>query len=244
MPVSYPIKIQVWAAAGGHCCKCKRDLLKEVVGSLNKSAQGEVAHIEGENDGAKRYNKNQTEEVRNSFANLMLMCPSCHTEIDNDDLKFDVPILMKMKSDHEKWVSNQLKTASITISFVEIEIIVKYLATNPSFSTGDNLKLIPPKEKIAKNSLSLVVSDYITMGMLRTELVKDYLNRNPDINFASRLRSEFVNKYKEFKILVNGDELFYAMLDFASNSSNDFRVQAAALAVVVYFFQICDIFEL
>jgi hypothetical protein len=112
------------------------------------------------------------------------------------------------------------------------------------FSATNDFKLIPPKEKIAKNSLSLTVSDYITMGMLRTELVKDYLNRNPDINFANRLRNEFINKYKELKTSMNGDELFYALLDFAADSSNEFPIQAAALTVVVYFFQICDIFEL
>lgn len=243
MPVSYTIKIQVWAAAGGHCCKCKSNLIKELTGNTNKSSQGEVAHIEGENDGAKRYNKNQKENERNSYPNLMLMCPTCHTEIDNDELKYTVPILIKMKSDHEKWVSRQLASASINISFAELEVILKYLLNSSSFSNETNFKLITPIEKISKNKLSTSVSDFITMGMLRTELVKDYLNRNPDVNFAVRLRNGFINKYQELKVSLSGDELFYAILDFASGSSSEFINQATALTVVVYFFQICDIFE-
>ncbi len=243
MSVTEAIKRQVWVEAGGCCCKCKMYLLKTVMGNSNKSAQGEVAHIEGDQIGAKRYNSAQTEEQRNSLPNLMLMCPNHHTEIDSDETTFTVPVLVKMKSEHEKWVKTQLKIASFNISFAELEVVLQYLSDN-SFNKGaTNYNLIPPIEKISKNNLSPVVSDYITMGMIRTELVQDYLNRNPDINFANRLRKGFVEKYEELMKTVTGDELFFTLLDFASGSKVEFPNQAAALTVLVYFFQICDVFE-
>lgn len=243
MPVTYPVKISIWAAAGGRCCKCKIYLVKDLKNGLNKSNQGEVAHIEGENDGAKRYNKYQSDEERNSFPNLMLMCPNDHTEIDNDEIKYTVEVLKEIKSNHENWVKNQLASAATNISFVELAIVLKYLTSNTeNFNTVD-LKVIPPGEKISKNNLSPTVANYITMGMLRSELVKDYLNRNPDVNFANNLRKGFVEKYDTLRGTMSGDELFYSLLDFASSSSNEFSILAAALTVVVYFFQICDIFE-
>ncbi|HEY4800301.1 MAG TPA: ABC-three component system protein [Bacteroidia bacterium] len=243
MSVTYPVRIQVWAAAGGHCCKCKTNLVKSIKDNKDKSAQGEVAHIEGENNGAKRYNSKQTDTERNSFANLMLMCPNDHTEIDNDEVTYTVPILIKMKSDHEGWVASQLKVASFNISFSELEVTLKYLTGNSMESESTTYKVIPPTEKISKNKLSSTVSEYITMGMIRTELIHDYLNRNPDMNFSNRLRNGFVEKYNELRKSKNGDELFWELLDFAGGGSTLFSHQAAGLTVLVYFFQICDIFE-
>jgi hypothetical protein len=244
MSVSYPVKIQVWSASGGHCCICKNNLIKDIKAGTEKSAQGEIAHIEGENDGAKRHNINQDEKARNSFPNLMLLCPSHHTEIDSDDITYTTEVLLKIKSEHEVWVNRQLAQASFAISFAELEVVLKYLSSNAIDLSYINFKLISPSEKISKNNLSSVVEDYITMGMIKTDLVREYLNRNPDVNFSNRLRKGFIEKYQELKLSTNGDELFYSMLNFASGSSSEFPNQAAALTVVVYFFQVCDIFEL
>ncbi len=243
MSVSYPVKIQVWAAAGGRCCKCKSYLLKDIKNGLDKSAQGEVAHINGEKVGAKRYDASQGEASRNSFNNLMLLCPIHHTEIDNDEITYTTTVLIKIKLDHEEWVKTQLTQASFGISFAELEVVLKYLSTSAIDHSSIDFKLISPSEKINKNGLSAVVGDFITMGMIKTDLVRDYLNRNPDINFSNRLRKGFVEKYNELKTQADGDDLFYLILDYASGSSTEFPIQAAALAVIVYFFQVCDIFE-
>lgn len=243
MSASYPTKLQIWGACAARCCMCKTVLLKDIPGVLDKSALGEVAHIEGEHSGAKRFNANQTEEERNSFPNLMLMCPNHHTEVDRDEHTYTVSVLQKMKADHEAWVNAQLAMASFDISFAELEVVLKYLSQNQAPQSPASYILLPPTEKISKNQLSHSVASFITMGMIRTELVKDYLNRNPDVNFAARLRDGFVAKYNQLKASKSGDELFFQLLDFASGSSSIFTNQAAALTVVVYFFQICDIFE-
>ncbi len=243
MSVSYPIRIQVWSAAGGRCCICKSNLIKDIKIGLEKSNQGEVAHIEGEKFGAKRYNENQSETTRNSAYNLMLLCPTHHTEIDNDEVAYSTSKLLEIKAQHEAWVNRQLTQASFSISFAELEVVLKFLSSSTVDSSSIDFKLISPSEKISKNNLSGTVGDYITMGMIKTDLVREYLNRNPDVNFSNRLRKHFIEKYKELKNTMTGDDLFYSMLDFASGSSNEFPNQAAALTVVVYFFQVCDIFE-
>jgi HNH endonuclease len=243
MSVSYPVKIQVWAAAAGRCCKCKMILIKEPNDDQAHFTIGEVAHIHGEHVGAKRFRHEFSEEQTNSFPNLMLMCPNHHTEIDRDDVTYTVDVLKRMKVEHEDWIKKQLSIAAFNTSFAELEVVLKYLSSASIDTTQVDFRVITPSEKILKNNLSNSIAGYITMGMIKSELVKDYLNRNPDINFANRLRKGFVDYYFELKGKMNGDELFYSLLAFASGSSSEFSVQAAALAVIVYFFQICDIFE-
>ena len=208
MPVTYPTKIIVWTASAGLCSKCKKTLLKTLTDSSDLSAQGEIAHIEGENEGSKRYNPEQTEKDRNSFPNLVLMCPNCHTEIDNDSMQYTVVALKFLKLEHESWVKQKLNIASYSITFSELEVVLRYLSSSTLNSDTIDFKLITPNEKIIKNKLSQNVSDYITMGMVRTPIVIDYLNRNPDVNFANRLRKGFIEKYQEFKKTLGEDELF------------------------------------
>jgi len=80
--------------------------------------------------------------------------------------------------------------------------------------------------------------------MLQVKQVKDYLNRNPDIQFAERLKAGFVDKYENLRNEgLESDPLFYALLDFASNNSSDFKIKATGLSVLTYFFELCEVFE-
>jgi len=62
---------------------------------------GEVCHIKGKNPGSPRHDLGQTQEQRNDFANLILLCPNHHAVIDADTDAYTVERLQKMKSDHE-----------------------------------------------------------------------------------------------------------------------------------------------
>ena len=53
-----------------------------------------------------------------------------------------------------------------------------------------------------------------------------------------------LEQYLELKTEnLSGDEIFFGMLNFASNNSSDFSKQAAALTVLTYYFEICEVFE-
>ena len=82
------------------------------------------------------------------------------------------------------------------------------------------------------------------MGMLQVKQVKDYLNKNPDIPFAERLKAGFVNRYMELKNEgLDSDALFYELLNFTSHNPYDFTSSAAGLSVLTYFFELCEVFE-
>lgn len=233
----------LWGKSGHKCAICKRNLIQEKKEGNNYPI-GEMAHIEGKKPNSVRYNPNMIDRDRNSYGNLILLCPTCHTTIDNDPKEYTVDKLKQIKRDHEKFVEESLKTHMPNVTFAELEVIGRYLMATSILENKSSLTVIPPKEKIERNNLSIEVENLITIGILQVKQVKDYLNKNPDIQFAERLKAGFVKKYRELRDggLVS-DGLFYALWDFASNNSPNFKIKAAGLSVLTYFFELCEVFE-
>jgi ferredoxin len=231
----------LWCKSGNRCSICRKMLVEESENQIFPI--GENAHIQGENPASARYNPSMTDEERNIYDNLILVCPTCHTLIDNDVKKYTVEYLKQEKAGHEKWVEDSLQSDMLEISFAEIDVIIKYMISAP-IEVQQNFTIVPPAEKIRKNSLSSDVEKLITMGMIQVKQVGDYLRKNPDPEFAERLRASFVERYISIKNKnITGDELFYELFSFACHESIDFKTQAAGLSVLVYFFEICEVFE-
>jgi len=66
---------------------------------------GEVCHIKAQKPGWPRYDATQTPEQRHAYGNLILLCPTHHTVIDDDDETYTVERLQKMKADHEAHIA-------------------------------------------------------------------------------------------------------------------------------------------
>ena len=58
-------------------------------------------HIKGNKPASKRYDPSQSEEERQGFENLILMCPIHHDVIDADEVTFTVAVLRALKAEHE-----------------------------------------------------------------------------------------------------------------------------------------------
>jgi len=233
----------LWARSGGKCAICKEEIILEAEKD-DPTPIGEMAHIEGFKPGSPRYNSSMTDKERNSCENLIILCPTCHKKIDKNPSEYPVEKLKQIKAEHEKWVEEKLKVKLTEVTFAELDVLTKHLVKAQIATAQQSLKIIPPKEKIKKNGLSDGIANLITMGMLGVEQVRDYLNRNPDANFADRLRCRFVDKYLELKGEgLSGETLFYELLDFASGNSNDFKMRAAGLKILTYFFELCEVFE-
>jgi hypothetical protein len=233
----------LWGKSASRCAICREILHKPDIDGKDYTI-GEMAHIEGENPGAARYNASMTDEERNNYQNRILLCPTHHTIIDKDENEYTVEKLKQVKKDHEKWVEDSLRSQLPEITFAELEVILKYLTVAPIPIEDESITVVPPGRKIKKNDLSVEVGNLITMGMMQVKLVEYYLNKHPDVQFAARLSKGFVDKYdKARKTGLMGDVLFYELLDFAANPSMDFKKRTAALAVLVYFFEKCKVFE-
>lgn len=61
----------------------------------------EVCHICADKPGGKRYDPAQSEAKRQSYENLIVLCPNHHTLVDGDENTFTADVLRDMKRRHE-----------------------------------------------------------------------------------------------------------------------------------------------
>lgn len=236
----------LWAKSGNRCAICFKSLTHE---SEDVSAVGEQAHIKGENSGkskqpSARYDKLQSEDERNSYANLVLLCPTCHTIIDKNEAEYTVERLHIIKDEHERKIADSIKKQTLNVTFYELEHTLRHLIRNQPTAADEDLELITPKDKIKKNELSPTVERLIQAGLLGAVQVEAFLNENADMDYSENLRSAFVKSYQQLKNEgQKGDDLFFSLLNVATNNNSDSRYMAAGLNVLVYYFQLCEVFE-
>jgi hypothetical protein len=68
---------------------------------VGESVVGEICHIEADQPGGPRYNARQTPAERHGYDNLILMCPTHHKVIDDDEETYTVEKVKAMKAKHE-----------------------------------------------------------------------------------------------------------------------------------------------
>lgn len=236
----------LYMLSSAKCAKCKKPLYTTQADN-SVSNLSEMAHIYGEKPGAARYLDDMTDEERQSYANLMAMCPRCHKEIDDDELTYTPDVLQQMKAEHEQEVIQSLEYSINNVTNEELALTIKFLSKScTSTVSTDDYTIVTPLEKIKKNNLSPQVASRITMGLAIFHLVQDYINKqsNIDINFAKNLKECFIEKYLEYKNKnLDSNVIFAELWNFAKNGKTDNNSVAAALSVISYFFLECDIFE-
>jgi len=241
--IPLPIIKALYARSGGLCAMCREKVIEDKEDGI-PIIIGEIIHIEGVEKGSARYNPQMTDEERNSYNNLIILCRNCHIKVDRNPEFYTVRKLRQIKYEHERWVREQLGNIIPEVTFEELEIIIKYLKKPPLVQYPQDLKVVPTKEKIRKNMLSEEVANLITMGMSGYYQVQNFINKYPEPEFSEKLRNMFVQKYLELKDKgLKGDDLFYELWDFASPSYLDFKTRAAGLKILTYFFEICEVFE-
>jgi hypothetical protein len=247
-PRKYPktdIKI-LYGSAAGRCAfpNCRCELILKATSCEKRKQIGKIAHIVGHSDDGPRGDSSYPREKLDTYDNWILLCPTCHDIVDALDSIYTIQNLRQIKTDHEKWVKDQTRDEVINITFAELSVVTKYLVSGQSVLSS-SLTVIPPKEKIEKNALSSSIEQLITMGMTQVRQVGDFISKCPDIDFGDRLKKGFVTEYERLRNeeKLKGDDLFDALLDFASNQDSDFKNRAAGLAVLVYLFEKCEVFE-
>jgi hypothetical protein len=93
----------LWGRAGGICTVCKIKVSEEKKTSNEAFPFGEQAHIVAEEEDGPRGKSCLTLQQRNSYPNLILLCPTCHTKVDKAPDEYPVELLHQFKSEHELW---------------------------------------------------------------------------------------------------------------------------------------------
>ena len=234
----------LWGRAAGLCSKCRRRLLVDATTQDRDAVLGEMAHVIAHGDEGPRADPALSASQRREYGNLVLLCPTCHTLIDKQEATYSCDVLRRMKSEHEAWVDERLADQMPEVGFAELEVVCKAIAAPASISTSD-LDLTPPREKLAKNGLSSRIAMLVQMGMIKSGEVASYLANFStfDDEFPERLKAGFIGQYQSAREGgLTGDALFVELHGFASGGGDPVRA-AAGLAVVVYLFETCEIFE-
>ena len=80
---------------------------------------GEAAHICGARPNSKRYEASMTDTARAEITNAIWLCRNCHKLIDTDEVRFSSFVLFAWREQHEKYILEDLKSATDRIRFEE-----------------------------------------------------------------------------------------------------------------------------
>lgn len=239
----------VYGRSGDRCAvpDCRKLLVLDRTDSGDPEALvAKLAHIAGLNPGSARYDAAMSNEARNSADNLVIVCPSCHDKIDAQPLEYTAERLRRIKKDHEAWVDDTLGENMNDLTFPELhEVISRMIAVGAEAGGPSAIEpALPLRKKIARNGLSSWTESMISAGLARVALVADCINESDDDTLAGRLKAGLALEYGRLSGKgLDGDELFSAMWRLAGGGNADMKQSAAGLAVLVYFFEACEVFE-
>lgn len=246
MSATYPTKIILAFRSGGVCAMpdCGKHLTYDSP-SGGDTYVGEAAHIRGEKPKAARFDASMNDEERDHVDNLLYLCTDDHTIIDKVPQDWPTSLLMGIKIEHELKVRQAMEQAFADVAFPELQNAVAWVSNQQPAIYG-SFEITAPEEKIKKNALSNGTRHIIAAGLMSRETVSSYVEAEAqlDDDFPERLKAGFLEEYfKQRKQGHKGDELFELMCAF---SQRGLRIQAdrtAGIAVLVYLFEICDVFE-
>jgi hypothetical protein len=247
MSATYPTKLLLAFRSGDRCAfpGCGRSLTAEGT-SCNSVITGEAAHIEGEKSGAAIYNPAMTDEQRNHYNNLIYMCGDHATQIDKQEKDFPVDKLLKIKLAHEQKVRETMNAAFADIGFPELALATTWISRYQPQNPSDEFSIIPPDDKIKKNQLTTASRATIMMGLGVSREVSAFVEQEAkiDTDFPEKLKAGFLEEYYRLRRDgIKGDALFDLMCQFAQQGMKTQTQRSAGLAVLIYLFEACEVFE-
>ena len=237
----------LWGLAAARCAfqGCRIECIVEGTAQDRAATFGRIAHIVAHSDTGPRADPTYPKELRDKYENLILLCANDHDKVDYQPNTYTIFDLRAWKTEHEQWVRERLAKEIPNVGFAELEVISKGLLSQP-MKPVENLSLTRPSEKMERNRITQQNHFLISMGMSKAKEVASFINHIAliDIDFPERVKNGFSEQYNQFRAHgVEGDELFSLMHQYASGYSSDFKRQAAGLAMLVYLFEKCEVFE-
>lgn len=245
--IPQPDRNLLWSRSAGICCfpACSVICVREATSENPSATIGQIAHIESKSDRGPRANPLLSDRERDAYPNLILLCPTHHRLVDARESAFTADLLRTWKTERETTVFESLAQHMPSISFAELDIITKALVNNRP-APIDSLWLVPPQEKMDRNGLTNRTAILVNIGLIQSNQVQQFVAvmDGLDNTFIARLTSGFVDEYhQQLQNGLQGDSLFEAMRQFSAKGQSHIRFQCAGLAVLVYLFERCEVFE-
>ena len=153
------VRLEVWVKAGGRCQfhGCNKPLWRDDL-TLKQMNRAYLAHIVADRPRGARGDPILSDQLKNKFSNIMLLCGDHHTLVDERPVtKYTVDVLRQFKADHEHRIERQTHMQSGTrteivrfaarirdrAAFVTVEQVQDTIAADryPASEAGINIDL-------------------------------------------------------------------------------------------------------
>lgn len=126
---------------------------------------------------------------------------------------------------------------------VDLQIVLQTIERGAEALNRD-VRPVPP-QKLAANAFSFAVQSYLQLGMIKTDLLRTFFAQWHDPRYGDQLADTFRQQYEELrKQGLTPDDIFWKLQAFVIGDARGKPTQEiAALTVLAYFFEACDIFE-
>lgn len=101
----------------------------------------------------------------------------------------------------------------------------------------------PSPQKLQRNALSEDVADLLRAGRRKEALVGRYFDSHPSPELGEKIAVAFRRRYAELRMQELSPDDIFAKLQQNAGGNGAPKRQTAALAVLSYYFERCDIFE-
>ena len=211
----------LWSNAAGRCSfeGCNERLTVGQAAEFAPYTLGEMAHIKGNKPGSNRYDASQSDEERDSYGNLILLCPTHHTLIDKpeNESSYTVEKLHEMKIKHEASIINTLTMQKIDDIEQLLDKLSVFLAENHQAwkqygPLSDNAKKHPNNDEI----YALWTSARLSIIVPNNRKAKELLVKNRRLfpRNKQRIVSKFLTHVDSYEKWVNDEIPYQAVLRF------------------------------
>lgn len=218
MSVTETTKRKLLAASGNQCAH--PDCSELMFDLDHETILGKVCHIKGSRPTSARYDKDQSDDDRHSFNNLIALCGKHHDLIDDNEERYTVEILRRWKCNHEESFLNQREIGWLgecrTTIFVEKggpNFAVEYW-----FDSNGKPQLYTPEQKARR----MATIDF-TILLSKMATVIDITSQLKDASQISYLQ----NEVKKLKL---NDEGFVSTIYHLLFELQDLKVSELAVA--------------
>lgn len=238
----------LYGLSGGVCAKCKRQIIFIDENPKNPIQIAKICHIVGFSKDGPRGDSNFSEENLNKYENLILLCGACHDEVDLMTDIYTIEKLTKMKKEHVEWFLNSIDQGSVEFGIRELDFIVEIISSGKYSDIPSDISFdyIDISEKINKNEFNNEIKGLIKTGLIRTSEIKDYFAEINTVheNFIPKLKYLFIEEYNKLKeSQKDNNTIFIDLWNLLDEKYSTMSEKSAALSVLVYMFELCEVFE-
>lgn len=183
-PISLSIQKKLYSESAGMCNLCKKR-----VNELNV-----VAHIIAYSPHGPRGDTACDAEFINSYENLILLCPTCHREVDADPDKFTADFLINQKQRHISYIDDQLDQKSARRNS-DVFCIRKFIECGDLNNLAGYIRFLP-------NSFD---THFVNLPSFIDDLLSDIPSALPFYDFElESYFKRFYDSYRELCDVLNG----------------------------------------